>query len=205
MTDQNNTTIPYGYCKCGCGEKTAISKITRSARGYRKGEPIHYIHGHHRRRDSVKGFWSRVDIKSNEDCWEWTGSLNLNGYGHANHSIIWGGNAMCHRVAYELTKGKIPEGLLVLHKCDNRKCVNPSHLFLGTQTDNMQDMHRKRRNNNVGMKGERNPNNKLTVEQVRFIRSQTGKVNFSEIARKFGVTPQIVWQIANYKAWKHVA
>lgn len=87
-------------------------------------------------------FWEKVE-KAEEDngCWEWTGS-RINGYGHL---CISKENVYSHRVSYMLHSGKDPDGMLVLHHCDNPSCVNPDHLFLGTYRDNTQDMIRKGR------------------------------------------------------------
>jgi len=84
-------------------------------------------------------FWSNVDKECSEffDCWEWTGFKTRWGYGgfSLNHKSY-----LAHRVAWELVNGKIPEGMCVLHECDNKKCVNPDHLKLGTHQDNTDDM-----------------------------------------------------------------
>lgn len=86
-------------------------------------------------------FWSKVD-KSGE-CWIWTGCLTNRGYG--NFGVRKGYNIPAHRFAYELTCGPIPEGFLACHHCDNRRCVRPDHLFLGSHRDNTQDCIRKGR------------------------------------------------------------
>lgn len=75
-------------------------------------------------------------------CWEWTRSCDADGYGHLVHQ---GSLKGAHRHSYELSRGNIPDGLFVLHECDNRKCINPDHLFLGTNMDNMRDMYAKGR------------------------------------------------------------
>ena len=82
-------------------------------------------------------FWSKVDKQGSTECWPWTASVVKNlGYGQFG----MGGTMMrSHRVAWELSNGPIPAGMFVLHKCDNPPCCNPQHLFIGTQTDNMQD------------------------------------------------------------------
>ncbi len=90
-------------------------------------------------------FWNKVELfhgATDEDCWCWVGSKTNNGYGRIN---VEGINQLAHRVSFELHKSSIPKGLYVLHHCDNRPCINPSHLFLGTHEDNMKDMAKKNR------------------------------------------------------------
>ena len=77
------------------------------------------------------------------DCWEWAGHINPNGYGSCKHNGV---QTVAHRAAWELMRGPIPDTLYVLHRCDVRSCVNPKHLFLGTQADNKQDEISKNRN-----------------------------------------------------------
>ena len=89
-------------------------------------------------------FWSKVDMPSLLGCWNWTG-YKIRGYGHTR----WNGRYQyAHRVSYQIAYGDIPEGLLVLHKCDNRSCVNPTHLYVGTHSDNMRDMIERGRGRN---------------------------------------------------------
>jgi len=93
-------------------------------------------------------FWSRVDRRGPRDCWSWTAGCCTAGYGHFRLGSASTGDRrkeLSHRLAYELTKGPIPDGLKVLHECDNPPCCNPAHLFVGTHADNMRDMHAKGR------------------------------------------------------------
>ena len=85
---------------------------------------------HHQR------FWDKVNIKNEDECWEWQSTISTNGYGQFRY---YNQIFFAHRVSYTITNGPIPEGKLILHKCDNRLCVNPSHLYCGTQADNIND------------------------------------------------------------------
>ena len=91
---------------------------------------------------SIIRFWDKVDKKGEDDCWEWTASTRTNGYGqiHFDQKMM-----QAHRASWIIENGKIPEGLVVCHSCDNKTCVNPNHLWIGTQGDNMADRDRKGR------------------------------------------------------------
>lgn len=97
------------------------------------------------------GFWERVERGSPDDCWPWMGSLKDTGYGQLTRLAISSTPLKAHRVAWELVNGPIPAGLHCLHRCDNRRCVNPAHLFLGTNHDNIKDMWSKGRGRTPNM------------------------------------------------------
>jgi hypothetical protein len=125
-------------------------------------------------------------------CWEVQFGINKQGYGVI--SVGQGKNPekyQAHRVAYEVFVGEIPNGLFVCHKCDNTKCVNPDHLFLGTHTDNMRDMINKGRR--YITYGERSGLCKLTTEQVLKIRKDTRLGTI--IAKEYGVTKSTISMI----------
>lgn len=139
-------------------------------------------------------FWSRV---YKGDCWIWQGSRDGDGYG----TVYFRGSAqLVHRVSWILLKGEIPDGLFVLHRCDNPPCLNPDHLFLGTQLDNMQDCAKKKR---LIRDGEHNGHHKLTWDQVREIRKQLieGKSAYS-LSLFYGVTKTSIHSIKYYETWK---
>jgi hypothetical protein len=137
------------------------------------------------------------------ECWEWKSSLDSRGYGR-----VWfdGKMQLAHRVVYRLVIGPIPEGegyhgTCVCHKCDNPRCVNPAHLFLGSNADNMHDKKAKGR----ALKGESIGNSKLTADQVREIRRLRAEgLTQQAIANRFGVDRPQVSKIVNGKQWAHL-
>jgi hypothetical protein len=155
----------------------------------------------------MKRFWSKV-IKSN-GCWIWQGALAGSGYG-----VFRGPNQRmigAHRMAYILTRGSIPQGINVLHHCDNKRCVCPEHLFLGTQKDNMDDMICKGRQatgdqlNHCTQVGEANHSHKLSESEVKQIRCLYQKgYRQCDIARLVGVEKANVWAIVHGKSWNQV-
>jgi HNH endonuclease len=123
-----------------------------------------------------------------QECWLWTRARNNKGYGRVR---IDGKMQLAHRVAWQIYKGEIPEGMFVCHKCDTPACVNPDHLFLGTNADNIKDSYDKGRSN---QQGERNGNRKLKPEQVTEIRASSESCRV--LARRFGIGKS---QVANIK------
>lgn len=132
----------------------------------------------------------------NTGCLLWTAVVNSGGYGHLK---IAGRMVSAHRAAYEKAHGPIPTGLHVCHKCDVRSCINPEHLFLGTNADNIADMVAKARQR--GAEGVRHWKAKLNPDTVRDIRSATGPQ--IEIATRFGVGQQTVSRIRSGRIWRH--
>lgn len=146
-------------------------------------------------------FWRRV--KKTNTCWEWIGCKDTGGYGQ-----FWNIHLQklqkASRIIWVIQNGEIPNGLFVLHKCDNRICVNPNHLFLGTAKDNIQDMLKKGRGDYL--KGEKNVSAKLTLKKVKIIRKLYKQSNLSQkdLAKKFNVHYRTIFDIVNGKTWKHM-
>lgn len=154
----------------------------------------------------IDRFWRKVAITANPDlCWEWQASLKPNGYGQFNlHNKI----VYAHRFSWEITINKSPDGFVVCHSCDNRLCVNPGHLFIGSHADNVQDKVRKGRLPSVDKTahyGEQHGCHKLTSEQVLYIRAKAaiGDVSQVSVAREMGVSPTTISRIVIGKRWKH--
>lgn len=137
-------------------------------------------------------------IRITPGCWLWLGARNNKGYGQVTGRR--GRNVLAHRASYELHFGHIPDGHMVLHRCDNPACVNPDHLFTGTAKDNTQDMMQKGRQKVP--QGAANHRAKLTEEQVQAIRQETGSIR--SIARKYGVTHGAITPILSGKSWKTI-
>jgi hypothetical protein len=133
----------------------------------------------------------------NSGCWLWLGSMFNNGYGR----IKSGGHTYAaHRLSFSTTNGPIPVGMCVCHKCDNRACVNPDHLFLGTKAENNADMVAKGRQ--ARNKGLRAGGVKLTNESVLAIRADTR--TRAVIAAEYGVSPTAISMIRSRKCWSHI-
>jgi len=151
----------------------------------------------HRRRPLIDRFHQHVKPSNPSDCWPWRGHLNNKGYGQI-YSLEAGREVLAHRAAWELEHGSIPDGLRVLHRCDNPPCCNPSHLFLGTQRDNIHDMVAKQRISH----GTHRPNAKLTDDQVRAIRSTT--ISGRQLSKQLGVSEMTISRVRSGKTWRHI-
>lgn len=136
-------------------------------------------------------------------CWLWIGSVTSHGYGKMGRMLRDKKTIMkaAHRFSWEHHHGPIRDGLCVLHKCDNTYCVNPDHLFLGTQADNVTDMHTKGRCG--APKGIRHYAAKLTESDIHAIKISDKKQ--SELARDFGVAPCTISGVRSGKYWKHIS
>ena len=178
-------------------------------------------------------FWSKADVRGEDECWEWKAGKLPGGYGMFQMEGKYHG---AHRVAWALDKDRsIPEGLVVMHSCDNRPCVNPRHLSLGTTLDNIADMHKKgrampprgeehwsrarpdrlARGDNHGSRthpgriarGAKQGLAKLTDEKVMEIRERytQGGVFYRQLAQEFGVSQSLIGLVIQRKKWIHVA
>jgi hypothetical protein len=160
----------------------------------------------------VERLWTRY-IVIETGCWEYTGAKAGNGYGRFR---LRGVNMFAHRAAYEIAVGPIPDGMYVCHRCDNKPCINPDHLFLGTPRDNFIDAYVKGRISpewgvHRGIHPERQPRGaahamaKLTeVQAAEIIRRLLGGERQTHLAREYGVSVSLVHLIAKRQRWAHL-
>jgi hypothetical protein len=202
-------------CACGCQQIVARGSTWKRghyAKVHPSSPPV---------RPLLERFWGRVN--RTDTCWLWTGHTIGHGYGMIKHN---GTSILTHRLSYELHYDAIPDGLYCLHHCDTPSCVRPDHLFLGTAQDNSRDMSSKgrqwaqrdplmfkqtlaafyRQHPEQQSRGERNGNAKLTADQVRAIRRTyaSGNISKTMLARTFGISVSLVFQITSRLTWRHL-
>lgn len=151
-------------------------------------------------------YLARVNIPEDPTaCWLWTGAKTVLGYGQGKRKDK---QPYVHRMMWSTLYGEIPPGYVVCHACDNPSCVNPSHLFVGTQGDNMRDKQKKGRATG-GCRGTQNGNSILDPEKVRWIRAQHASRRgesglLDELASSAGVRKCAVWDVILRRSWRHV-
>lgn len=164
---------------------------------------------------AAERFQKFVNRSDPSGCHIWTGAFSGEscsgeqyGYFQAGGRRASARTVRAHRFAWELAHGPIPQGLGVLHRCDNPKCVNPEHLFLGTQADNSHDMIAKGRESAPPLlSGTVHPSSKLTDAKVKSIRDlyAAGGTSLRKLAAQFRVSDRLIFNIVKRRTWKHVA
>jgi len=150
----------------------------------------------------VARFWAKVVVGSGDECWGWTAGTSNDGYGiiGIGHVVVGWNCIRAHRLSWMIHNGVIPEGKMILHHCDNPPCVNPKHLYCGTQSDNLKDAYKRNRHpiNRGGAK--------LTEAKVLKIRELVGssKMTQSEVARKLEMSTQAISTIILRETWRHI-
>ena len=137
-------------------------------------------------------FWDRVDVRSDDECWEWQGARDKAGYGW---TTVDGKTMQTHRRALELVNGSIPRGKLALHHCDNPPCVNPNHLYAGSSRANARDRDKRNRNGRARL-------NRVSVRRIRA--AVEGGQTHQKAADAFGVSRATITRIVNRQSWRHV-
>jgi hypothetical protein len=165
--------VPLGLCQCGCGEKTRIATRNHTTRGEVKGQPLRYIRFHAARREP------RYEV-SETGCWNWKGYVLNSGYGgYSGH--------LAHRYFWEQVHGPIPPKMTIDHLCQNKLCVNPDHMEVVTNAENVRRSKRAR----------------LTAEDIREIRESVAEgLPRAMVARRHRIDASYVTAIASGKRWK---
>lgn len=144
-------------------------------------------------------FWKYVKRANEDQCWEWQGCLTKKGYGFLR---VGRSTQLAHRFSWAIRYGSVPSDLCCLHRCDNPRCVNPNHIFLGTRKDNNEDRARKKRGRNGPQDGPNNNYAKLTWNQIDGMRHLRNLgVGQEQIALSFGIKQSTVSRIVRGLGW----
>lgn len=184
-------------CRCDCGVIKAVQTRHLQGGSTRSCGCLGAELSAKRGKERAKPFDARLKLTKN-GCIEWQGYRNKAGYGMLT---IDGDRVYAHRVSYERYHGKIPDGMYVLHKCDNPSCCNIDHLFLGTAQDNMTDMVIKSRS----ARGEKQGSAVLTDDQVREIKRRLKMgAKQADLCKIYNVSKYVISRIKNERTWKHI-
>lgn len=182
-----NNGIPPRFCSFHCRSYVGLKTRTKNSE---LTEEQNF--------NRIKKYYEKYVIKQ-ESCWDWNGIIEHTGYAKLGIRPP----VKAHRASWLIHKGKIPKGLIVCHSCDNPKCTNPEHLWLGTHKQNTQDKIQKGRSNTP--RGSQLKIAKLNEFQVLEIKKLLqDKLTCAEISRKYGVHIKIISRIKNEETWKHV-
>lgn len=149
-------------------------------------------------RPLAERFWEKVEVRAPHECWPWLAATKQGGYGKIADDS--GRIQLAHRIAYRLAFGDIPPDRVVCHRCDNPGCVNPQHLFVGTQAENLRDMRIKRRGNPP--RGSRHPEARLDEALAARVRADVR--SHRRIAKDYGIGKSTVGMIKAGATWTHV-
>jgi HNH endonuclease len=203
-----------GICSVDGCERKAHSRTwcnMHYLRWQKYGDVLHPVEAQVHGGSVLDRFWAKVDRRGPDECWPWKASRRSHGYG-----VFWAGSKRAngdnimegaHRSAYRLLVGPIADGLFVCHKCDNPPCVNPAHLFLGTQLDNMADAVAKGRH--VSPPNRRGPHpwsakvDATTVTRIRELHANGG-ITQQWLADQYGLSQTAVGEIIRRQSWKHI-
>ena len=193
--------IPDQVCtNCGKSVYRTISQLKR-ARKHFCNKACHDAYQRKQGANVSDRLWTKVEKRGPTDCWPFTGGLGSQGRGIIS---LGGKNIYASKAAWIVTHGPVNDGVWVLHTCDNGRCCNPAHLFLGTPQDNSADMDSKGRR--VTLRGEQDPKSILTDQKVRQIRQLYKPRQFSQfkLAAMFGVRRTTIQSVLNGSNWAHV-
>ena len=189
------TKCSIPHCDYNTFARGFCSRHYQAERKY--GDPLVVRQKQHHGLTLSERFW--LYVRKKDGCWEWLSYKDNNGYGRINYG---GKPFLAHRLSYMLKYGDIPAGKVVCHRCDNPGCTNPDHLFLGTQADNVEDMHAKGRATKRGLKGSAHHQARISEDDVRAIRGSG--MSGAELAEKYGMSRTNIYDILNGKTWRHV-